>query len=290
MHIVLGASGHVGSALVDTLLARREPVTLVVRDRSKARAFEIRGARVEVADIHDVDALRHVYRLGNRLFMLNPPAAPTTDTQTEERQTVTNMLQALEDSALEKVVALSTFGARPGELTGDLNVLYEMEQGLDRSGVPHSVIRAAYYMSNWDTAMETARTEGVMRTFFPVDLKIPMVAAKDVGDVAAQLMTAPIEHTARVQVEGPARYSSADVAAAFANALHREVKAEVIPERNWIDAFKTFGFSDQAATSYANMTRTVCEDEFPPTEETLHGKISLDDYIKNLVNRTADPQ
>jgi uncharacterized protein YbjT (DUF2867 family) len=287
MHIILGATGHVGSALVDALLARGEPVAMVVRDRTKARPFEIRGARVEIADIHDVDALRRVYRLGSRLFMLNPPAAPSMDTQTEERETVANMLRALQDSALEKVVAESTFGARPGELIGDLNVLYEMEQGLEHSGIPHSVIRAAYYMGNWDAALETARTEGVVRTFFPVDLKIPMVAPKDLGEVAAELMTAPIAQTTRVQVEGPARYSSADVAAAFANALHREVKAEVIPERNWIDTFKAFGFSDQAATSYANMTRTVCEDEFPPIEETLHGKISLDDYIRTLVNRTT---
>jgi uncharacterized protein YbjT (DUF2867 family) len=58
MHIVLGATGHVGAALVDALLARGEPVTIVVRNRAKARPFETRGALVEVADIHDVDALR----------------------------------------------------------------------------------------------------------------------------------------------------------------------------------------------------------------------------------------
>jgi uncharacterized protein YbjT (DUF2867 family) len=288
MHIVLGATGHVGTALIDALLARGEQVTMVVRNRTKARPFETRGARVELADVHDVDALRRAYQLGDRLFMLNPPADPSTDTQAQERETVANMLRALQGSGIKKVVAESTFGARPGELIGDLNVLYEMEQGLERSGIPLSVIRGAYYMSNWDPSVEMARTEGVVRTFFPIDLKIPMVAPKDLGQVAARLMTAPIEQTERIHVEGPARYSSADVVAAFAAALHGEVKAEVIPERDWTDTFKALGFSDQAAVSYANMTRTLFEDDFPSVNETLHGKVSLNEYIQDLVGHAMN--
>jgi uncharacterized protein YbjT (DUF2867 family) len=287
MHVVLGATGHVGSALVDALLTHREPVTMVVRNRAKARSFEARGARIEIADVYDVDALRRAYASGERLFMLNPPADPSADTQAQERQTAANMLRALQESGIKKVVAQSTFGARPGELIGDLNVLYEMEQGIERSGVPFSVARGAYYMSNWDAWLELAREEGIVRTFFPADLKIPMVAPKDLGEAAARLMMAPIRQTERILVEGPARYSSNDVAAAFAAVLHREVTVEVIPERDWEDTFKALGFSERAAMSYSNMTRTLFESDLPPADKTLHGKVSLNDYIWDLVDRRA---
>lgn len=280
MYIVLGGTGHAGSALVETLLSRGEQVTLVARDRAKASGLEARGARVAIADIHDVDALRQVYRQGERLYMLNPPADPSTDTQAQERATVSSMLRALEGSGIRKVVAHSTSGARPGELMGDLNVLYEMEEGLKRTGIPTSVLRATYYMSNWDSALAAARDEGVLRTFFPADLKIPMVAPHDLGGVAADLLIAPIEQRECVCVEGPARYSSADVAAAFAVALGRDVKVQTIPERDWVDAFKGLGFSDRAAISYANMTRAVCEEEFPPASNTVHGKTSLTEYVR----------
>jgi uncharacterized protein YbjT (DUF2867 family) len=290
MHVVLGATGHVGSALVDALLTHGEPVTMVVRNRAKARSFEARGARIEIADVYDVDALRRAYRLGERLFMLNPPADPSTNTQAQERQTMANMLRALQGSGIKKVVAQSTFGARPGEQIGDLNVLYEMEQGLERSGVPFSVIRAAYYMSNWDAWLDLARNEGIVRTFCPADLKIPMVAPKDLGEAAARLMMAPIEQTERVLVEGPMRYTSEDVAIAFAAALHRQVTVEVIPESDWEGTFKALGFSDQAAMSYSNMTRTLFESDFPPADKTLHGKVSLNDYISDLVDKEAAPR
>jgi hypothetical protein len=48
--------------------------------------------------------------LASGLFMLNPPADPSTDTQAHERQTVANMLRALQGSGIKKVVAQSTRG------------------------------------------------------------------------------------------------------------------------------------------------------------------------------------
>jgi hypothetical protein len=35
------------------------------------------------------------------------------------------------------------------------------------------------------------------------------------------------------------------------------------------------------------MTRTVHEKDFPPVSGTLHGKISLDEYIRELVAKAA---
>jgi uncharacterized protein YbjT (DUF2867 family) len=93
--------------------------------------------------VFDVDALRAILRTGRRAFLLNPPADPSTDTDEQERRSVAAILQALEGSGLERVVAESTMGAQPGERLGDLNVLYEFEQGLRRQPIPASVIRRA---------------------------------------------------------------------------------------------------------------------------------------------------
>jgi hypothetical protein len=57
---------------------------------------------------------------------------------------------ALEGSGLEKVVAESTGGAQPRDRIGDLNVLWELEEGLSRQTIPAAINRAAYYMTNWD--------------------------------------------------------------------------------------------------------------------------------------------
>ncbi|HVF16580.1 MAG TPA: NmrA family NAD(P)-binding protein, partial [Steroidobacteraceae bacterium] len=279
MHIVLGGTGHIGSAVANALLKRREQVTIVGRNREKMRPLQARGAEIAITDILDIEALKSVYRCGDRLFLLNPPADPSTDVAQEERKSVASMLRALDGSGIRKIVAESTFGAQPGEQIGELGVLFELEQGLKQCGIPSTIIRGAYYMSNWDAALESARSEGVIRTFFPVDLALPMVAPKDIGEFAAQRMLGPIGQTGLVHVEGPERYSSAQVAAAFASALQRDVVAATIPESDWSVTLKQLGYSDAAAISFMNMTRIAREGDFPPLAQTVHGTTSLNEYI-----------
>jgi uncharacterized protein YbjT (DUF2867 family) len=285
MHIIVGATGHVGSAVARALLARGERVIVVTRDAAKARSHERQGAHVAEVDVHDVDALRRVYRQGRRLFMLNPPADPSSDTDAVERKSVAALLAALEGSGLEKIVAESTYGARPGHAIGDLSVLYEMEQGLAAQSIPSTILRAAYYMSNWDSALTTAREDGVVSSFIPADTKLPMVDPRDIGEVAARLLTEPAQSGLRY-VEGPEPYSPADVAAAFAAALQRPVAVAVVPREQWVQTFRTVGFSERAADSYARMTATVVDERLAAPETPMRGSTSLQSYVMDLVRQS----
>lgn len=84
MHIVLGDTEHVGSAAAEALLEMGEPVTIVTHDLSKPDGWRDKGAGVAVCDVHDTDALRRLFRQGKRLFLLNPPADPSTSAQPGE--------------------------------------------------------------------------------------------------------------------------------------------------------------------------------------------------------------
>jgi uncharacterized protein YbjT (DUF2867 family) len=288
MHIILGATGNVGSVVEQTLLKRGESVIVVTRNPSKAAKLHQSGAEVAVADVHDVNALRSIFRRGRRLFLLNPPAAPASDTAAEERRSLTAILSALDGSGLEKIVAESTYGARPGERLGDLGVLYEMEQALTAQPIPATIIRAAYYMSNWGASLQTACEQGVVQTLYPEDFKLPMVAPSDIGEFAARLMTEPIEATGLHLIEGLDRYSSQDVANAFAAALGRPIYAESIPRDRWLVAMKDMGFSNEAAESFTNMTAATLDETFPALSSVKRGMTSLHDYISQLV-QSSDP-
>ncbi len=286
MHIILGGSGNVGSAVARTLLAAGEPVTIVSRDPAKVREWEDRGAKVAIADILDVRALTDILCTGTRAFLLNPPAAPQTDTDAQERRTVEAILTAAEGAGLEKLVAESTYGAQPGERCGDLNTLWELEKGLAEQPVPFAINRGAYYFSNWAANLEEVREEGVLRTMFDGDFALPMAAPEDLGKHAAALMTD--DRTGVFFAEGPQRYTPQDVANAFAAALDRSVRVETIPREQWVPAFKAIGFSCPAAESYARMTAATVDDlELP--DAPVRGGVRLEDYIAALVERIPEP-
>lgn len=284
MYIILGGTGTVGSALASTLLAQGEPVTIVTRAPAKVEQWQARGARVAVADVRDRSALHGVLRSGRRAFLLNPPADPALDTVSEELETAAAITAALAGSGLEKVVVASTYGAQPGTGAGDLNVLFELEQGAARNA-PASVLRSAYYMSNWASSLESVLREGVLHTPYPVDFELPMVAPEDLGQVAARLLKEPAAHTGVHYVEGPQRYSGAEVAEAFAQALGRPVTPVTIPRQQWAATFEAVGFSSAAARSYAAMTAIILDESYEQPSRPVRGPTSLQAYITRLVRR-----
>ncbi|MGC1525345.1 MAG: NmrA family NAD(P)-binding protein [Phormidesmis sp.] len=286
MHIILGGNGHVGSAIAQKLLSRGEPVTIVSRSSSSVSKWQKLGAQVETVDVHNTVELHRVFAKGKRLFILNPPADPATNIDIEERKSLASILAAVKDSGLEKIVAQSTYGAQPGNQIYDLGVLYELEQQLAAQPIPFNVIRAAYYMSNWDASLQTAKQEGVINTFFPTNFILPMVAPRDIGQLAASLMIEPLENIGLHNIEGPERYSSLDVAAAFAKVLQKPVKAVETPHERWIETIQNMGFSNEAAVSFSNMTSFTIEGEMPPCDSVTRGVISLESYIAELVNST----
>ena len=182
-------------------------------------------------------------------------------------------------------MAESTYGAQPGEGLGDLGVLYEMEQELAGKDLSVSIIRAAYYMSNWDMALSTARQEGVVHTLYPVDLRLPMVSPDDIGQLAARLLMEPMDKTGLYYVEGPTQYSSTDVAKAFADALNKSVVALETPQEQWVPVLTSMGFSTKGAESMAAMTEVTLKKDYELPDSPVRGHTTLQAYVNQLVRK-----
>lgn len=283
MYVIMGGTGHVGSATVEALLAQAAPVIVLTRNATHGEQWRAKGARIVEADAEDVESLRAAFRLGRRAFILNPPAPPSTDTDAVERHTVANILAALDGSGLEKIVAQSTAGAQPGERLGDLSVLWELEEGLRNQSIPAAINRAVYYMSNWDGLLDTVRTTGKLPTLLPADLALPMVAPQYMGEIAAARLLSPVSDVGVRYVQGPRLYSPNDVAQAFSQALGRPVEVQVIPRDRWEQAFLDLGFSPAAAQSYTRMTEVSVNSGFEIVEDGLRGTTTIDAYIQALV-------
>ncbi|MGN8062690.1 NmrA family NAD(P)-binding protein [Ralstonia sp. 22111] len=287
MYVVMGATGHVGGAVAQTLLASGEQVTILTRRPERAGRWRDKGASVAMADVEDVDSLRAAFRRGQRAFLLNPPADIAGDTDAAERRTIANILSALEDSGLEKVVAASTYGARPGQGVGDLTTLWELEEGLRRQPIPAAINRGAYYMTNWAGLLETVTQTGKLPSMFPADMPMPMVAPADLGEAAAARLLTPVEDVGVRYVEGPQRYTPQNVAQAMARTLGRGVAVEVAPRDRWETIYKGLGFSDEAARAYVRMTAVTLDEGFDMLSDVVRGHVSLADFIAAAVVQAA---
>jgi hypothetical protein len=60
----------------------------------------------------------------------------------------------------------------------------------------------------------------------------------------------------------------------------------MIPRENWEDTYRSLGFSDAAAHSYARMTALTADGpEYP--EDSIRGSIPLQNYIGQLVRDSS---
>jgi uncharacterized protein YbjT (DUF2867 family) len=115
---------------------------------------------------------------------------------------------------------------------------------LRTTSVPIALLRPAWFMENaaWD--VEAAR-KGVIPSFLqPLDHRIPMVAARDIGRTAAELLGETWMGVRVVELEGPRRYSANDIAAGFSAVLERPVRAEAVPRDQWETLFRSQGMKN----------------------------------------------
>ena len=286
-YVILGGTGHIGSAVADALLQSQQHVRVVTRSSAKAAEWEARGAEPVVADIEDETALTDILTSGRhvRVFALNPPGSIHADPDADEVRTASAVVEALDAARVDRVVALSTYGARPGRRIGDLGTLHRFESLLQDLDTPVAVVRAGYLYSNWDGAVEPARARGQVPVMLHPDRPLPMVAPADVGSEAARLLLLDQPGRQIHHVEGPQRYTPRDVARAFTEALGIPVDTVRTPPETWRSTFLASGFSDAAADSFTGLTALAsCETWEVDTTPTL-GPTTLQAYVSALVSR-----
>ncbi|KAA1176648.1 NAD-dependent epimerase/dehydratase family protein [Rhizobium tropici] len=286
--VVLGATGHIGSAVIRTLIEAGGSAIAIAHSRESAQSIAGPAVEARVMDVMDTEALREVLKEAGRAFLLNPPADPSSDTDAREAASARCIAEAVRGSGLEKVVVASTYGAQPGEKIGDLSILYDFEQMIRATGIPCAVNRGAYYFSNLDASLESA-WQGVIASPFPADLKIPMVSPHDLGRAAAVRLMSAVTDVGIRYVEGPERYTFAEVADAFSSVLSRRVELRTIPRDEIEQSFRKLGFSKEAAESYARMMKASIDGGFEVPPDPERGATSLQEHIASLVDSAPKP-
>jgi uncharacterized protein YbjT (DUF2867 family) len=243
MVAVTGITGKVGGRVARGLLAQGQTVRAVVRSRAKADEWAALGCEAFVASIDDAEAMTEAFRGVDGVFLMTPPNYDPEPGFPDTQQNAAAMRTAIQESRPGKVVFLSTVGAQVTE-PNLLNNSGMTEAMLRTVAVPVAFLRAAWFMENaaWD--IESAKS-GVVHSFLqPLDHRIPMVAMEDIAQTAVELLGEYWKGVRIVELEGPERYSSNDVAAALASALGTPVRNEIVPRSTWEELFRSQGMKN----------------------------------------------
>jgi uncharacterized protein YbjT (DUF2867 family) len=253
MYAIAGITGHTGSAAAELLLERKQRVRGIVRDERKAGAWKARGVELATASLDDPAALTRALSGVEGAYLLLPPDYPAPDLLAIHHRQTDAMARAVKESGVPHVVLLSSLGAELPAGTGPIRGMHYAEHALGRVAKNLTVLRAGYFLENWIMVLDPVRAEGLLPTFLAPGKPLAMVATRDIGRTAAELLLDPARGKRIVQLAGPRELTPEDVAGALGERLGRSVRVQGLPLDAAAPTFTSAGMSANSAALMREM-------------------------------------
>ncbi|HCN99645.1 MULTISPECIES: SDR family oxidoreductase [unclassified Methylophaga] len=212
--LVIGATGTVGSQVIEQLTKRGADVRALVRDTTKAN-FPA-GVDIVQGDLLDVDSLRSAFAGVSTLFLLNAVVA-------DEYTQALIALNIAQEVGIERIVYLSVIHADRYLNVPHFAGKYGVERMIEQMGLNATILRPAYYISNDITIKDVVTGYGIYP--MPIgDKGLAMVDTQDIAEVAALELIRREESSVpqplnRINLVGPDTLTGQDVAEIWTQVL-----------------------------------------------------------------------
>ena len=189
MYVITGSTGNTGRTVAETLLSKGEKVRAIGRSASRLQPLTTKGAEAFVADLSDAKALTKAFKGARAVYAMVPPNVTSTDYRAEQELLGDAIAKAVKDAGVEFAVSLSSVGADKPEGTGPVAGLHSFEKKLNEiKGLNVLHLRPGYFMENTLAQIQPIRLIQASAGPLRPDLKVPMIATRDIGAAAADAL------------------------------------------------------------------------------------------------------
>lgn len=260
MYVVTGSTGNTGSVVADRLLAAGKQVRGIGRSAERLQRLRQTGGESFVADLTDREALADAFAGAKGVYVMIPPDPSSKDFRAHQNAIIEAVAVALERSKVKYAVALSSIGADKAEKTGPVVGLHQMEERLNRiTGLNVLHLRAGYFMEN--TLMQAGMIDPLGMAAGPLmpELKLPMIATRDIGAAAADALFALDfkSHQSR-ELLGPGEITMSEVASVIGKLVGKaDLKYMHLPQDQVRAAMLEMGMSPDLVSLILEMSTAL---------------------------------
>jgi uncharacterized protein YbjT (DUF2867 family) len=234
MTLVTGATGTVGSEVVERLAARGVQVRAVTRDPRKADAHRLPHVQFVQGDFEDVDSMRRACAGVDRAFLA------TNSTERTEHQQIA-FTHVAQQSGIRHIVKLSQLHADTNATGRFLRYHAAVEAAIHASGLTFTILRPNLYMQGLLNFRQSIQEQ---RAFFAAagDARISAVDVRDLADVAVAALTTPEHDNQIYALTGPEALTFAEMAHRLSRAIGRTITFVDVPPASMRAALADLGF------------------------------------------------
>ncbi|MER8012640.1 NAD(P)H-binding protein [Streptomyces sp. NPDC094149] len=266
MFVITTPTGQIGRHVVDRVLAREQPVRVIVRDPGRLSPEVRERAEVVQGSHTDPGVLMKAFAGAEAVFWVIPPDHRTVNLERHYVDATRSASEAIVSLGVDRIVMVSTMGHGIEKNAGHLSAARAAEELIAGTGVKSRALRPPFFMENLLRQVDAIRGQGTF--FLPSDRNrtLALVATRDIAARGAELLLdGTWSGQGGVPVVSPDSLTPDDMAEVLSDVLERPVQYQQVP----IDAYKSMmlehGASEASAQGVADMA--VAQNEGAYDEE-----------------------
>jgi NAD(P)H dehydrogenase (quinone) len=236
--LVTGATGKLGSKVVDSLLKSipASELAVSVRNPEKAEGLHARGVEVRQGDFDRPETLDNAFKDIDRLLIISADG----DNETRIRQH-TDAVQAAERAGVKFIAYTSLANATESKnLMAPPHVA--TEAAIIKTGIPYSFLRNNWYLENEIGSIQGALA-GAPWITSAGEGKVGWALQQDYADVAAAVLVGNDHENTVYELSGPL-LTQDELASALGNVLGEKIAVQQVSDEKYAEIMKGLGLPD----------------------------------------------
>ncbi len=247
-YLITGATGDVGSRVVECLLHRGERPRVFVRNETKARSRFGERVDIFVGDLADPASLKPALEGVDALFLVNTgPQIPALD------EAAAKVAKA---AGVKHLVKLSSMDVQQGLAIGAWHE--RGEAAVRASGVPFTFVQPTGFMSNLLAWAPSVKAEGVIRASTGEGRRA-FIHSDDIAAVATKALTTREYVGESLPITGPEALNYAEVTAKIGAAIGRRLTFQPISDEEARRRYAGTGASPAETEAHVSLWRAIRE-------------------------------
>ena len=247
-YLITGATGDVGSRVVECLLQRGDRPRVFVREEKRARSRFGDRVDVFVGDLADPASLKTALDGVEVLFLVN--SGPQIPVQDEGAAKVAKA------AGVKHLVKLSSMDVQQGLAIGAWHE--RGEAAIRASGIPFTFVQPTGFMSNLLAWAPSIKAEGVVRSSTG-DGRRAFIHSDDIAAVATKVLTTREHGGESLPITGPEALSFAEATAKLSVVIGRGLTFQPISDEEARQRYSASGASPPETDAHVSLWRAIRE-------------------------------
>jgi uncharacterized protein YbjT (DUF2867 family) len=247
-HLITGATGDVGSRVVEHLLKRNIRPRVLVRNEAKARSLFGERVDVFVGDLAEPASIRDALKGAETIYLVNVgPEIPRRDESAA--------LHAKEEG-VNRVVKLSSLDVEHGLAIGAWHE--KGEAAIRATGIPFTFVRPTGFMANLLAWAHSIKTEKVVRSS-TANGRRPFIHSDDIAAVSVEALISRTYVGQSIPITGPESLTFGEATAAIAEAIDEPLAFQAITDEEARERYSRINGSPEETEAHVTLWRAIRE-------------------------------